>query len=30
MTANQNGITDNLGELEDWFEIYNPTINQST
>lgn len=25
MTANQNGITDNLGELEDWFEIYNPT-----
>lgn len=24
LTANQNGITDNVGELEDWFEIYNP------
>jgi hypothetical protein len=24
LTANQNGITDNLNELEDWFEIYNP------
>ena len=25
LTANQNGITDNVGELEDWIEIYNPT-----
>lgn len=25
LSANQTGITDNLGELEDWFEIYNPT-----
>jgi hypothetical protein len=24
LTANQNGITDNVGELEDWIEIYNP------
>jgi hypothetical protein len=24
LTANQNGITDNVGELEDWFEVYNP------
>jgi hypothetical protein len=24
LSANQNGITDNFGELEDWFEIYNP------
>lgn len=24
LTANQNGIPDNVGELEDWFEIYNP------
>lgn len=24
LTANQNGITDNFNELEDWFEIYNP------
>ncbi|MFN0031449.1 MAG: lamin tail domain-containing protein [Flavobacteriales bacterium] len=25
MMANQNDVTDNYGELEDWFEIYNPT-----
>jgi Lamin Tail Domain/Secretion system C-terminal sorting domain len=25
LTANQTGITDNVGELEDWIEIYNPT-----
>lgn len=24
LSANQNGITDNVGELEDWFEVYNP------
>jgi hypothetical protein len=24
MTANQTGILDSLGELEDWFEVYNP------
>jgi len=24
LTANQNGITDNFGELEDWIEVYNP------
>ena len=24
LTANQNGITDNVGELEDWIEVYNP------
>ncbi len=24
LAANQNGITDNVGELEDWIEIYNP------
>jgi len=24
LTANQNGITDNVGEIEDWIEIYNP------
>ncbi|MFM9006076.1 MAG: lamin tail domain-containing protein, partial [Flavobacteriales bacterium] len=24
LAANQNGITDNVGELEDWFEVYNP------
>jgi len=24
LSANQNGITDNVGELEDWIEIYNP------
>ena len=24
LTANQNGILDEFGELEDWFEIYNP------
>jgi hypothetical protein len=24
LTANQNGVTDNAGELEDWIEIYNP------
>jgi large repetitive protein len=24
LTANQNGLTDNVGELEDWIEIYNP------
>ncbi len=24
MAANQNGILDNMDELEDWFEIYNP------
>ncbi|MFM7310156.1 MAG: hypothetical protein ACKOZY_06085, partial [Flavobacteriales bacterium] len=24
MTANQFGIVDSLGELEDWFEVYNP------
>ena len=25
LAANQTGITDNVGELEDWIEIYNPT-----
>lgn len=24
LTANQTGLTDNVGELEDWIEIYNP------
>jgi hypothetical protein len=24
LTANQNGIIDNAGELEDWIEVYNP------
>ncbi|MFN5621554.1 MAG: lamin tail domain-containing protein, partial [Flavobacteriales bacterium] len=24
LSANQNGILDEVGELEDWFEIYNP------
>lgn len=24
LAANQNGVTDNVGELEDWIEIYNP------
>jgi hypothetical protein len=24
MAANQSGVEDNAGELEDWFEIYNP------